>query len=418
MHPKCNRLIVTRPYKGQTMNKTAIFTISSNNYYAFAKTMLQSVREFHPEAEVDLFFCLVDEKADNKILQDQGLFKLVLAKDIGIPQFKHMAFVYDIVEFNTAVKPFFIQHLFTRGYDKVMYLDPDILVRNRLDAALTTLQNNSIVVTPHQLSPLGNLDHFVPYEQFKWEQSVLQRGTYNLGFLGISDCPESRDFLEWWSNRCAYLCFADPEQGLFVDQKWIDLARSFFPSIFVLRHPGYNMAVWNLHARKLNNDRVNGTDLLVFYHFSSININDPDRLSKHDATLSFRDRPDLIDLFHAYREKVKGNDHAYFSRLPYSYDFFNDGRRITLLERRLFAAVAKNLPDPFGTPGNRFYATVREHRRSESTSDSRQNDAWMVTFAKSCIRILFRLMGAKKYSALVRFFRNTDSFRQHTFLLD
>jgi hypothetical protein len=400
------------------MNTTAIFTISSNNYYAFAKTLLQSVKEFHSASDVDLYYLLVDEKADERINEDQQLFKLRVVKDIGIPDYKKMAFAYDIVEFNTAVKPFFIRYLFEQGYDKVIYLDPDILVVNRLDAALNALDNNAIVVTPHQLSPAGNLNNFIPYQQFKWEQSVLQRGTFNLGFIGVANTPTGSSFLDWWSNRCYYLCFSDPEQGLFVDQKWIDLAKVFFPSLSVLQHQGYNMAVWNLYARKMFNNRVNEADPLVFYHFSSIDMNDPVIISKHDKSLKLEDRPDLADLFQAYRDKVMNNDHPYFSKLPYTYDFFNDGRKINLLERRLYSAVANNYPDPFSTPSSRFYSTLREKRKSDRLSDDRSTDSVTLSCAKTCIRTLFRLIGARRYTKVVLFFRLTDSFRQHTFLLD
>jgi lipopolysaccharide biosynthesis glycosyltransferase len=126
------------------MNNTAIFTISSNNYFAFTKTLLQSVRDFHDD--VDLYFLLADEVADNKILSEQNLFHLRTVKEIGISDYKKMAFAYDIVEFNTAVKPFFINYLFEKGYEKVVYIDPDILVCNRLDGS-DELNNHSIVVT-------------------------------------------------------------------------------------------------------------------------------------------------------------------------------------------------------------------------------------------------------------------------------
>ncbi len=398
------------------MNTTALFTISSNNYYAFSKTMLQSVKNFHDE--IDLFFLLVDEKADDRILQDQRLFNLRLVKDIGILDYKKMAFAYNILEFNTAMKPFFINYLFESGYDKVIYVDPDILVCNRLDDALNALNDHSIVLTPHQLSPIKNVDRFIPYDQFKWEQSLLQRGTYNLGFIGLSKTLQSKSFLEWWSNRCKYLCFEDPEQGLFVDQKWIDLALCFFPSTVVLRHLGFNMAVWNLHARRLIDNRVNGVVPLVFYHFSSIDINNPDIISKHDKTLKLKDRPDLIELFKAYREKVMNNNYDYFSKLPYSYDFFGDNRRIHLLERRLYAAVANNFPDPFSTPSDNFYSLLRAKRKENNISRNKPTDSLVVSFAKMCIRIVFKLIGVKSYTRLVRFFRITDSFRLHTFLID
>lgn len=396
------------------MHKTAIFTTSSNNYFAFVKTLLQSVREFHDD--IDLYFLLVDETADERILDQKDLFHLRFVRDIGIGDYKEMAFAYDMVEFNTAVKPFFVSYLFKQGYKKVIYLDPDILVFDRLDAALDALENHSIVVTPHQLSPVTNVDRFISYLQ--WEQSALQTGIFNLGFIGVANSGEGRAFVDWWSNRCNYMCFVDPEAGLFVDQKWINLAMCFYPSTYILRHKGYNMSVWNLHDRVLINDCVNGAEPLVFYHFSSIDMNDPEIISRHDKTLKLKDRPDLVDLLRSYREKIKRNGHDYFRTLPYTYDYFSDGRKIDLVERRLYSAVSENYPDPFSTPSHKFYAELRMKRRSGTITKPVRNQNLIERIAKLVMKSIFKIVGAKQYAKIMQHFNVGNGLRSQTFLLD
>ncbi len=396
------------------MHKTAIFTTSSNNYFAFVKTMLQSVRDFH--GDIDLYFLLVDDTADEQILGQEDLFRLCLVKDIGIADYKKMAFAYDMVEFNTAVKPFFINYLFKQGYEKVIYLDPDILVCDRLDAALDTLENHAIVVTPHQLSPVTDVDHFVSYLQ--WEQSALLTGIFNLGFIGVANSTEGRAFVDWWSNRCKYMCFVDPGVGLFVDQKWVNLAMCFYPSTHILRHKGYNMCVWNLHDRVLINGHVNGADPLVFYHFSSIDMNDPEIISNHDKKLKLEDRPDLIDLVRSYREKIKRNGYDYFCRLPYTYDYFSNGRKINLLERRLYSAVSENYPDPFSTPGHKFYAEVKKKSRLGTITGSSRDRMFIEAIAGLVMKTILKIVGAKHYAEMMQYFYAVGRLRSHTFLLD
>jgi len=396
------------------MHKTAVFTTSSGNYFAFVKTLLQSVRDFHND--IDLYFLLVEETATEKILGQKDLFHLWFVRDIGIADYKKMAFAYDMVEFNTAVKPFFINYLFNQGYRKVIYLDPDILVCDRLDAALDVLENHSIVVTPHQLSPVTNGDRFISYIQ--WEQSALLTGIFNLGFIGVANSEEGRAFVGWWSTRCKYMCFLDQEAGLFVDQKWINLAICFYPSTYILRHKGYNMCVWNLHDRVLINGRVNGVEPLVFYHFSSIDMNDPEIISRHDKTLKLMDRPDLIDLVCSYREKVKCNGHDYFRMLPYTYDYFSDGRKIDLLERRLYSAVSENYPDPFSTPSNKFYTELRRKRRSGTIRNGTHNQRFGESMKKLVRRAVLKIVGIKHYVKILQRFNVGRSMRDYTYLLD
>ncbi|MEA2690242.1 MAG: hypothetical protein QOD51_2849, partial [Candidatus Eremiobacteraeota bacterium] len=79
---------------------TTVCTIASNNYMAKAKVMLESYLAHHPGARA--FLCVVDEPCD----APPGPWTVVPVQELGIPNFENMAFRYNILELNTAVKPF------------------------------------------------------------------------------------------------------------------------------------------------------------------------------------------------------------------------------------------------------------------------------------------------------------------------
>ncbi len=45
-----------------------------------------------------------------------------------------------------------------------------------------------------------------------------------VGFLAITRQPQLARFLRWWQEKLTFDCVVDTAQGLFVDQKWMDLA--------------------------------------------------------------------------------------------------------------------------------------------------------------------------------------------------
>ena len=94
-----------------------------------------------------------------------------------------MSFKYDIVEFCTSIKPFCMQALFAKGYEIVMYFDPDILVLDKLKPVYDALDDCVVVVTPHQI----DIDNDVP----------RRGGVYNLGFLGVRKSPSVERMIRW-----------------------------------------------------------------------------------------------------------------------------------------------------------------------------------------------------------------------------
>ena len=369
--------------------------------------MLQSVANVH--ADCDLFYLIV-EKNTIGIPSENG-FSVVSLQELQIPDHEKMAFAYGIAEFNTAVKPFFLSFLFSKGYQKVIYLDPDIFVYNRLDTALQALDTFSIILTPHSLHPDKDPVSFL--DTVQWEQSMECSGVFNLGFLGLSKTSETMEFLDWWKKRCRFLCIMEPQSGIYVDQKWAELAIAYWDHVYILRDPGYNVSVWNLHERTLSGLSVNGNQPLVFYHFSSIDINNDSIISKHVKNYSFEQYPALVDIFTNYRSRVKANGYSHFVKIPYSYGFFSGGHPIDLLERRLYAMVAERYGDPFESNQKTFYKNIKQYAHDVRFQPPVQNLPLLIKIAPW----IFRFIGPERYRRFVTLLAKAALLRNHTFLL-
>jgi len=133
-----------------------------------------------------------------------------------------------------------------QGYDRVIYLDPDILVIDRLvDVERLLDEGAAAVVTPHLTAPLDD-DELVPSDLH-----ILRAGAYNLGFLALGNLPASDDFIHWWEGKLEHGAASDQARGLFTDQRWVDLAPGMFGEFAILRDVGYNAAYWNLPHRPI-----------------------------------------------------------------------------------------------------------------------------------------------------------------------
>jgi hypothetical protein len=225
---------------------------------------------------------------------------------------------YNIVELNTAVKPFIAEFLFERDplVSTVTYFDPDILIYTPLIELETLLQRHNILLTPHFLSTIH--DDAAPSEQ-----GILNVGVYNLGFIAMRRGVEVMRFLEWWKGKLRNKCLVDVAHGLFVDQLWVSFAPLYFENVYVSKHKGLNVAYWNLHERvitgKSGNYSVNNSFPLVFFHFSGYFPTQPDLISKFQNRFTFEQRPDLVPLFEEYREKLLANHYTSYRTIPCYY---------------------------------------------------------------------------------------------------
>jgi glycosyltransferase involved in cell wall biosynthesis len=310
------------------------FTIASRNYLAYALTLMQSVARQYPHAK--RFLCLVDERADDPCL-DTDLFQTVTIDQLDLPNFDAFVFRYDIMELNTAVKPYMFEWLRMRHPQAgLVYLDPDIYVLRQLNDVAHAFEDGKLaVLTPHLNTPLPDDG------KFPTELSLMRTGVYNCGFVAINAAhPQSAALMDWWSRKLEFDCFVDLEAGLFTDQKWMDMAPALFPDVAILRHDGYNVAYWNLVSRRVlraddGGYSANGVPL-VFAHFSGVSLDEPDIYSKHQNRFGVADIGGLRPLYDEYLGKLRDNGHPQHAVKSYAYGRFPDGEKIALALRRVY----------------------------------------------------------------------------------
>jgi hypothetical protein len=350
------------------------------------------------------------------------VFKITEARTLAIPHFQRMAFMYDILEFNTAIKPFGIKYLFEKGYKKVIYFDPDILLYHSLQDLFQLLNEYSIILTPHMTTPLPAGDPLNPTEQ-----SYLLSGTYNLGFLALSASDETRAFCTWWCEKCLSLCYVELESGLFVDQKWINQVPGYWSSVHILRHQGYNVAYWNLHERTVSGRLINDDVPLIFYHFSGIVLHDLNRISKYQDRFTLHTRRDLVALYEGYRDLLQELGYEDARRKNYKYGFYSDGSPIGPIARRLYPAVADLYEDPFLTGKGSYYELLKKKRLLERSSIHMQfvdeiiaDDEKKLKYRRlinSFLKVLQRLLGIRLYHFMMMYLMQNASIRKQKFLI-
>ena len=292
-----------------------VFTICSKNFTAYAKTLFDSVKAHHPTAELFLF---LGDDVDHGYQPDLLPFRTVLLSELDIPNLQEMSVRYNITEFNTAIKPFAFAFLFKKlAKDRVVYIDPDILLTSPMEELVLELDSGAeCVLTPHVLEPAENVEVS--------DVKMLMFGIYNLGFIALRNTPNVVRVVEWWGRRLERDCVIDLPNGLFVDQKWADLLPAYIANTTIIRHPGYNVAYWNLSQRRIVFDGAawyaNGLPLR-FVHFSGNKLDDPKVFSRHSWSITLETIGDLKQLLDQYRVAVFANGHADYSRLPYSFSW-------------------------------------------------------------------------------------------------
>lgn len=314
------------------MEKIGVFTIASKNYLSYVRTLLGSVARVHPEYK--LFLCLAD-RVDGYFDTSREPYAIVEVEKLGIPSFSDFALRYDIMEFNTAVKPFMFRWLFENtDLDAIIYLDPDIHAYSRFDRLETMLNEGaSVVLTPHITKPLED-------EKSPSDYTMLGVGVFNLGFIAARRCSESMDYMNWWGKHLLTQCVNDLQASLFVDQKWCDLAPCLLDNLKILRDTGYNAAYWNLAQRKITKTEngqwlANGSPL-AFFHFSGVNPLDKHLVSKHQNRFTWEDIPAAQPLFEAYNNALMLASWKETRGWPYVFDALYGGEKIHRVVRMLY----------------------------------------------------------------------------------
>jgi hypothetical protein len=390
--------------------KTCAATIVSANYLAYARVLVQSISAEFPEADVVVL--VVDRHLPPLAAVAEALpFEVVWAEDLGLPDFERLAYQFDVLELNTCLKPTFLKRLMDRGYDAVIYWDPDIRLHAHPTPILNALEQASIVLTPHTVQPM--MDGHRPSDL-----DLLRAGSCNLGFIALRNDANARALLDWWEERCLSNGYNDPSLGTFVDQKWLDLAACYFDGVVFLKHRGCNVAYWNLHERtvsKRGETLYVGDHPLVFFHFSGVVAESPDTLSK------YQDRHELVSgsvlhtLVQDYCRALRASAHDEYRKIPYSYGTLTNGVPVTGIMRRALGAVGNTEKHPFDAQSalqrvlasSHLAAMTPDERASASaariSSANVDFSDWRLVWLNRSLRMLCRVIGLERLQMFVRY---------------
>ena len=111
-------------------------------------------------------------------------------------------------------------------------------------------------------------------------------GVYNLGYVSLAPRPEVDQLLDWWSERLRARLPRRSGLGLLRRPALVrPRARASCQDLAIVRDPQYNVAYWNLHSRRLEQQRTSATrstaSRCAFFHFSGFDPERPLVLSRH-----------------------------------------------------------------------------------------------------------------------------------------
>lgn len=418
------------------MNSQCAFTIVAKNYIGLATVLKKSFLEHTKDAD---FYIIVADEIDDKtpdLPSDTLIAKEILKIDSKI--WNECSFKYNITEFCTTIKPRSIEYLLTeKKYDKVIYLDPDIYCFSDLSPIFNRLDEYKVVLAPHILTLQEN-----EYTGDLGENIFLGMGSFNLGFIAVSNSDRVHNLLKWWHRVLIKECFIDSTRFTATDQKWMDYAPMFLSKeeLYITRNMGIDAAPWNFFEREFvkNGDtiyvtnRINKSDdkdKLLFVHFSSYKYEELSNGIINHRSLKYV-YEDLNLIFEKYCSSLSNSDLRKYLKLEYTYNYFENGIKISHFNRRLYRGLLDvdiEVGNPFSSGKHSFFYFLKKRglivdRFSQVSLNkaNRSNNSYkrITKIIDFILLSIFKIIGIEKYDLLCRFMIQKLRPENQTYLYD
>jgi hypothetical protein len=283
-------------------------TYFDHNYLSRAMLTIESLRRFDTKTPIHI---LALSKLCETILAELALPNVEIIPlatlEEAYPELAAIKPTRRLIEYYFTLSPFLPHYLFSKtDADRVTYIDGDLYFFTSPTPIRDALGEASVAITPHRFS-------------FEYRNHV-QYGLFNVAWITYRRCAEGLDCLNTYKSECLAWCYDRVEGSRFGDQKYLDAWPDRYPSLKIIEHKGFNLAIWNVsnYILRMKNDVLRiDDDPLVFYHYSSTRIL-PDG-SVHVPVLSRGGRSQrmlLENVINPYVERLKKERASLHRRFP------------------------------------------------------------------------------------------------------
>ncbi len=255
-----------------------VCSLSTKSHVPLLNTFAQSVRRHFAGR---IYLLVVD--SDDASLIPEGTTLVRLQDVIEPTAWSELVARYNILELCCVLKSYLMRFLAKTVDVPILYMDADTYVMGPLAPVLPASPDFSVLLTPHLLSPQ-------PGQRSAVEIVMLSVGVFNGGVVGVGRGADRIRFLDWWRDRVTAYAYDSREQGVFTDQKWLDLVPSYFNNVHISHDAGLNVGHWRVYTERDFDEDAKGR--LTFrgvpvtvMHMSGFKTNQPDRLS-HNLRMS------------------------------------------------------------------------------------------------------------------------------------
>jgi hypothetical protein len=242
--------------------KEVYCTYFDHNYLSRATLMIESLRRY----DQSRIYVLALSDVCETVLRDLALPNvevIPLAKlEAAYPELGPLKQSRSTIEYYFTLSPFLPHYLFAQtDAERITYIDGDIYFFSSPRPVIDTFGDAAVAVTPHRFS-------------FEYRNHLIY-GRFNVAWITYRRCEEGLDCVNSYKAECTAWCYDRVEDGKFGDQKYLDAWPERYPTLKIIEHKGFNLAIWNVHnymIRVRNKIVVIDDDPLVFYHFASTQL--------------------------------------------------------------------------------------------------------------------------------------------------